>query len=162
MPISDLPLRDVRVIANWQRASLGAVLLVQRREERVIGLRCEYLVQDIKLDALLIATGDDTGKLLLASDVPGPALDVSELYELVLSSPSASLRFSQMVPGMVFEERGAFFVWFNPVTGSGEGFICIANGEQPAAIGSHVRGLGDDRVFVADSVIAKRKVLPPT
>jgi hypothetical protein len=161
--LEKLPVSDIRAVADWPKAGHGRLLLINLLGHGpIIGFRCVFEVASRKNECLLIVTGPDTGKLITDAYLGGPALDVTELFEIVAVDPLPFVPAAKKLQaGMLVRyglDQGGYFVWTNLWKGTGEGFICIGTDGGNFEIGSYHHGLPPEhRVGISDKIDLKRR-----
>jgi hypothetical protein len=156
MGLDELSLSEIRTIPTWQSAALGCLLLVNIGVRTEMCFRWDWPAANGVAKSLLIITGDNHGKTVGDGNVEAPALDISELVEIVAKKPSPFSSVSAIKPGMLFEFNGGFYVWFTPMYGSGQGFVCISHKTSPNLIGGYVLGLKPERIGISHSIDIRR------
>jgi hypothetical protein len=121
----------------------------------ILGFRCDWKIPAETQKCLLILSGSNVGKLVTDKSISGPALDVTELVEIVAVKPTPFLT-AKMKPGMLFSHGGGFYIWFEAMVGSGAAFMCIAH-TSPTKIGEDVQGLPPERLGIALSTDVRRR-----
>jgi hypothetical protein len=83
MELDELSLSEIRTIPTWQSAALG------RHGRKMGGLLSLGLAIDGRaVKSLLIVAGNNAGKTIVDAALVAPALDVSELVEIVAKNPA--------------------------------------------------------------------------
>ncbi len=145
--LDELPLSELLLINPWSSAKKGTLLQMLVGKKPTIGVRCNFKVANGTLEGIAIVAGEHMGKLVLDSDLVGPALDVSGVVKIVASQLGPFRhRSPQLPPGLLVQYDGQYYLWVNVLVGTGSGFIRLADGE-------HFNGLPPDwQVDVAASV----------
>jgi hypothetical protein len=154
-----ISLSELKPLDLWANATRGSLLQVKIGATACVGVRCIFNVANGSTDGVVILTGDQMGKLALYNDLQRPAVDVSELVEIVVRTPDLFIKPGQALePGMLFYYERGFYLWFNVLTGTGSGFVCLSSADQ-ARRGEHVTNIPvEKRVGVACAVdVRKRK-----
>jgi hypothetical protein len=112
--------RDLKVLNNWKKAPVGALLQVCDLDGAVlVGMRCELKTHGIPRPYLLVLDGTNRGLFMEADDLLDPALDVSLLLEMRIENPSPTAFTSnhRAIPGIVCEAAaGSGFLFVQAMT----------------------------------------------
>ena len=78
--MNSIALPDLRVVTPWTASRSGTLLRVFLRDkgQLVTGIRCKALDKE----CIVALEGHAYGRLITEEDIAGPALDVSNLFEL--------------------------------------------------------------------------------
>ena len=81
--MNSIALPDLRVVTPWTASRSGTLLRVFLRDKGQLatGIRCKA----IDKECIVALEGDAYGRLITEEDIAGPALDVSNLFELATS-----------------------------------------------------------------------------
>jgi len=157
MALDELSLSELQPVQRWQDAALGRLLLIGIEGKPEVGIRCDWPLANGAVKSLLIVGGNNAGKIATEMYLNGPALDVSELVEVVAKNPLPFSHVASMTPGMLFEYEEGFYVWFEPMSGTGSGFVCVAHKTSPNLVGGYERGLKLERIGISHSIDIRRK-----
>jgi hypothetical protein len=120
-------LDDLKTFETWRGAPIGSLVKVKLRSAPTIGMRCQLRSTggQAPMDFILALAGEHKGKLLRDGN-PGPAFDISNIFDLVIENPMGDefTREHWPVAGLVCEMRA----------GSGILFIRTALEQQPLYI----------------------------
>jgi hypothetical protein len=156
MELDELSLSEIRTIPTWQSAALGRLLLVNTGEKWEVCFRWDWPIGGGAVKSLLIVAGNNAGKAVVDPAPVAPALDVTELVEIVAKNPAPfSSTPTGVKPGMLFAHNDGLYVWFEPMTGSGEGFVCVAHNES-GLVGGYEPAL-KERVGISYSIDIRRR-----
>jgi hypothetical protein len=163
MQLDALSLSEIRVVNPWSSARHGALLRMSVGRRLEIGVRCNYKATDATSEALVIVSGENTGKIAIA-DLNGPALDLSELLEIVAIDPTVLGAITSLEPGSLYRygrDRAGYFIRFDALRGHGNGFICIADETGENRLGEHFRSLpSDELIYIARTVDVRSRAKP--
>jgi hypothetical protein len=76
---------DLTSFGNWHDAPKGTLILVKFRGVPFLGMRCQ-IVRASPMDLLLALEGEQKGQLLRDGN-PGPALNVTSRFDLIVENP---------------------------------------------------------------------------
>jgi hypothetical protein len=128
--IKELALAKIKAVDRWSSATKGTLLQIRMSETPAVGVRCNFKVANGTLEAIAIVSGDAVGTILFESDFLGPALDVSESVEVVARELGPFSHRPRLLPReLLVQYDGEFYLWVEVMTGTGAGFIRIADGE---------------------------------
>ena len=83
-----IPVQRLTAFTEWSSAPLGALLEIRGHDgQSGIAMRCRLALQSQTIDALLILNGSDRG-MLVEGGVRLPAIDVSDLFDIVVADPA--------------------------------------------------------------------------
>jgi hypothetical protein len=154
MKLDALSLSEIRLVQCWADTDPGRLLLLDIAGSSEVGFRFDWPFSNGVQKSLLIVTGNNVGKTIVDANLGHPSLDVSELVEIVaknpLPAPSAPPK-----PGMLVENKGGLYVWFEPMSGTGHGFVCVDH-KTPHLIGGYESSLAD-RIIISHSIDIRRK-----
>jgi hypothetical protein len=157
MELDELSLSEIRTIPTWQSAAVGHLLLVNTGAKWEVCFRWDWPIDGRVVNSLLIVAGNNAGKMIVDAAFVAPALDVSELVEIVAKNPAPfSSTPTGVKPGMLFAHNGGLYVWFEPLSGSGQGFVCIAHNKSPGLVGGYEAAL-KERVGISHTIDIRRK-----
>jgi hypothetical protein len=156
-----ISLSELKPLDLWANASKGSLLQVMVGATPCIGVRFIYAVANGSTDGIVILSGEHMGRLALYDDLQRPAIDASELVEIVVRTPDLFIKPGQpLEPGMLFHYERGYYLWFNVLSGTGSGFVCVSGADQ-ARRGEHVTSIPvEKRVPVARAVDVRKRKQP--
>jgi hypothetical protein len=160
MVLDELSLSEILPISTWQSAPVGRLLLVAVEQRTEIALRWDWPIQDATVKSLLIVAGNNAGRTIIDAALTAPALDLSELIEIIAKNPAPFSYIpggGKIMPGMLFEYGGKLYVWFEALYGTGSGFVCVA---PSGSIAGFEPGLKAERIGISRSIDVRCKVRP--
>jgi hypothetical protein len=157
MELDETSLSEIQTIPTWQSAALGRLLLVNTGEKREVCFRWDWPIDGGAVKSLLIVAGSNAGKTVVDAALVATALDVTELVQIVAKNPAPfSSTPTGVKPGMLFAHNGGLYVWFEAMTGSGQGFVCVAHNKSPGLVGGYKPAL-KERVGISHTIDIRRK-----
>jgi hypothetical protein len=128
--LDELSLSEIRLIDPWSNAKRGTLLQMLVKGRPTIGLRCNFITATAAQEGLAIIAGVDMGKVAVDVELSGAAFDVSEIVEIVIGRLGPLLqRPQQLPPGLTVHHGDAYYLYVEVLSGSGSGFIRVADGE---------------------------------
>jgi hypothetical protein len=149
--MDSIALPDLRVVTPWTASRSGTLLrvFVPDQAQLVTGIRCKAFDKE----CIVALGGDAYGQLFTEEDIAGPALDVSNLFELATSAdllPPTSGGTPTNV-GVLYLCPRQYWLRFETLRGVGAGFVCV-HATDPAQVGEVVEQLPTEIVATATSV----------
>jgi len=150
--LEELALREIRVFDHWTDAPLGTLLQMTDDNIRVIGVRSRFGFNNGLKDGIAIVSGDRAGNFLF-DGLMGPALDLTDVVEVVAKNLGPS-EFPRQVPaGLLVRHDGMHYLWVKVLpNGDVTGYVCLETGEYKSALPS------EGRVAIGASVGVRMKL----
>lgn len=157
-----LTLPEIRIFNRWTDAPKGALLQMMAGDHIVVGMRTTFKAANGEPNALLVLSGHGPGELITDAYLDGPALDVSDKFEIaaVEPAPVESVNFGKLPAGALLrhtQKPGTFFVWFVMGDSKVSGAICVASDIPDCDAGDCFPQLSKNAVLV----VAKRVTVAP-
>jgi hypothetical protein len=149
--MDSIALRDLRVVTPWAASRSGTLLrvFVLDQGKLVTGIRCKAFDKE----GIVALEGDAYGRLITEEEIAGPALDVSNLFELATSAdlhPPTSGGAPTNV-GLLYLCARQYWLRFQALQLQGSGFVCV-HAIDPAQVGEVVEQLPTEIIATAASI----------
>jgi hypothetical protein len=149
--MDSIALSDLRVVTPWTASRSGTLLrvMVLNQGQPLTGLRCKAFDKE----CIVALEGDAYAQLITEEGIAGPALDVSNLFELATSAnllPPASGNVPTNV-GLLYLCARQYWLRFDALHGERGGFVCV-HAADPAQVGEVVEQPPTEILATAASV----------
>jgi hypothetical protein len=149
--MDSIALSDLRIVTPWTASRSGTLLrvFVIDQGQLVTGIRCKAFDKE----CIVALEGDAYARLITEEGIAGPALDMSNLFEVATSAdllPPTSGHAPKNV-GLLYLCARQYWLRFQALQGQGGGFVCVHAGDS-TQLGEVVEQLSNEILATAASI----------
>jgi hypothetical protein len=147
--MDSIALSDLRLVTPWTASRSGTLLrvFVLYQGQLVTGIRCRAFNKE----CIVALEGEAYGRLITEEGIAGPALDVSNLFELATSADLLPPKPAQTNVGVLYLCARQYWLHFQALQGQDNGFVCVY-ASDPAQVGDVMEQLATEILAKVASV----------